>query len=58
VPALFVFGEATDERARELSSLSFAIAFFVHVAVAEWWIRRTSANPAPLFGSVSRARGS
>lgn len=40
VPALFVFGEATDERARELSSLSFAVAFFLHAAIAEWWIRR------------------
>jgi len=58
VPALFVFGEPTDERARELSSLSFAIAFGLHAAIAEWWIRRTaqSVGAARLSGLVSRAR--
>lgn len=41
VPALLLLGEPTDERARELSTQSFAIAFALHVAVAEYWIRRT-----------------
>jgi hypothetical protein len=41
VPALFAFGEATDERARWLSLTSFGIAFSVHSAIAEVWIRVT-----------------
>ena len=41
VPALLLLGEPSDERARELSTPSFAIAFALHVAVAEFWIRRT-----------------
>ncbi|MEX2205288.1 MAG: DUF2306 domain-containing protein [Myxococcota bacterium] len=41
VPALLLLGEPTHERARELSTPSFAIAFVLHVAVAEYWIRRT-----------------
>jgi uncharacterized membrane protein YozB (DUF420 family) len=41
VPALFAFGEATDERARFLSVVSFAVAFSVHTLAAELWIRAT-----------------
>jgi uncharacterized membrane protein len=41
VPALFAFGEATDERARWLSVVCFGTAFAVHSAVAELWIRAT-----------------
>jgi len=44
VPALFAFGEATDERARWLSVVSFGIAFAMHSAVAELWIRRSRSN--------------
>lgn len=39
VPLLFGLGEATDERARPLSVLCFGLAFTVHAAVAEAWIR-------------------
>jgi hypothetical protein len=39
--SLLLLGEPTHERARELSTPSFAIAFALHVAVAEYWIRRT-----------------
>ena len=39
VPLLFGLGEATDERARPLSVLCFALAFAAHAAVAEVWIR-------------------
>lgn len=39
VPALFAFGEATDERARWLSVVSFGVAFSLHAAVAELCIR-------------------
>jgi len=45
VPALFAFGEATDERARWLSVVCFGIAFAVHSAVAELWIRATRSSP-------------
>lgn len=41
VPALLLLGTPTDERARELSTPSFLIAFALHFAVAEYWIRRT-----------------
>ncbi len=41
VPALLLLGQPSDERARELSTPSFGIAFALHVAVAECWIRRT-----------------
>jgi uncharacterized membrane protein YozB (DUF420 family) len=41
VPLLFGFGEATDERARPLSVISFGVAFALHAAVAEVWIRAT-----------------
>jgi uncharacterized membrane protein len=41
VPALFAFGEATDERARWLSVVCFGAAFAVHSAVAELRIRAT-----------------
>jgi len=41
VPALLLLGEPSHERARELSTPSFAIAFAPHVAIAEYWIRRT-----------------
>lgn len=41
VPALFAFGPASPELAADLSILSFTIAFGVHAAAAEWWIRRT-----------------
>jgi uncharacterized membrane protein len=47
VPALFGFGEATDERARWLSLVCFAAAFAIHLAVAESWIRATRAAAAP-----------
>jgi uncharacterized membrane protein len=45
VPALFAFGEATDERARWLSVVCFGTAFAVHSAIAELWIRATRTNP-------------
>ena len=49
VPALFAFGEATDERARWLSVVSFGIAFSLHAAIAELLIRRSrSTSPPPL----------
>ncbi len=41
VPALLLLGEPSNERARELSTPSFLIAFVLHVAIAEYWIRRT-----------------
>jgi len=46
VPALLLLGEPTHERARELSTPSFAIAFALHLAVAEYWIRRTRRGPS------------
>jgi hypothetical protein len=55
VPALFAFGEATDERARWLSVVSFGIAFTVHSAVSELWIRATRSSRA---GIVQERRGS
>jgi hypothetical protein len=53
VPALFLLGEPTDERARALSSPSFAIAFALHCSVAELWIRRTRAPLAEARGRRS-----
>ena len=47
VPALFAFGEATDERARWLSIVCFGIAFLLHSALAEVWIRSTRSRGAP-----------
>jgi hypothetical protein len=41
VPALLLLGEPSNERARELSTPSFLIAFALHAGVAEYWIRRT-----------------
>jgi hypothetical protein len=41
VPALLLLGTPSNERARELSTPSFLIAFVLHAAVAEYWIRRT-----------------
>jgi hypothetical protein len=56
VPALFLLREPSEERARELSSPSFAIAFAVHRAVAECWIRSTRrARPAAGLGAVAQA---
>jgi hypothetical protein len=42
VPALLLLGEVTDERARWWSVVSFAVAFALHAAVAELWIRRSA----------------
>lgn len=46
VPALFAFGEATDERARGLSVVAFGVAFSLHAAFAELWIRATRVRAA------------
>ena len=42
VPALLLLGE-TDERARWLSVTCFGVAFVIHSATAEAWIRSTRA---------------
>jgi len=44
IPALILAGDPSEELARTLSIVSFALAFFVHWAVAEVWIRRTRAT--------------
>lgn len=41
VPAFLLLGEISDQRARPLSLASFVVAFVVHLAVAEAWIRHT-----------------
>lgn len=45
VPALLILGES-EETARWLSLTSFGIAFFIHSAVAEAWIRATRQGPS------------
>lgn len=50
VPALFAFGEATDERARWPSVVCFGISFCLHSALAELWIRSTRAQ-RPALGA-------
>ena len=57
VPALFAFGEATEERARLLSVVSFGVAFAVHSAAAELWIRSTRRNPETETATPARAPG-
>lgn len=47
VPAFVGLGEMTDARARWLSLTSFGLAFAIHAAVAEGWIRATRPGHAP-----------
>ncbi|MCJ8271557.1 MAG: DUF2306 domain-containing protein [Psychrosphaera sp.] len=39
VPALIIAGQPTHEQIMMLSIVSFTVAFSVHIAFAEWWIR-------------------
>jgi uncharacterized membrane protein len=41
VPTIIIMGDITDEGAATLSIISFTLGFFIHWAVAEWWIRYT-----------------
>ena len=41
IPSLIIVGSPTEEQARTLSILSFAVAFLAHALAAELWIRRT-----------------
>lgn len=43
VPILIIIGSPTVEDAQLWSIVSFTIAFCLHWAVAEWWIRKTRA---------------
>jgi uncharacterized membrane protein len=60
VPTFLLFGEINDERARPLSLASFVIAFTIHLAVAEAWIRytRRTAVALPALQAVGGAAGS
>jgi len=41
IPALMITGNPTDDQIALLSVGSFTVAFLLHAAAAEWWIRRT-----------------
>ncbi len=41
VPILIIIGNPSVEDAQFWSIVSFTLAFFMHWAIAEWWIRRT-----------------
>lgn len=55
VPSLAVFQvqSATEPIVATLSAASFIGAFSLHLAVAEWWIRRTRARPGKVSVPVS-----
>lgn len=55
IPALIVVGNPTEEQIAILSVGSTAIAFLLHLAVAEWWLRRDAPRGVPAQAAVSPA---
>lgn len=51
IPALILAGEPSEQQVALYSVGSFTIAFIVHAAVAEWWLRRTSRRSAQVTRS-------
>jgi hypothetical protein len=41
IPALMIAGNPSNDQVALLSVGSFTVAFLLHAAAAEWWIRRT-----------------
>ena len=53
IPALMIAGDPSDDQIALLSVGSFTIAFLLHAAAAEWWIRRTRHRTLGLGGGRS-----
>jgi uncharacterized membrane protein len=55
IPALFIVADPTDAQNAMLWDTSFAVAFIVHVSVAELWIRATRRSGVPRARKVMAA---